>query len=153
MLTKWVGNLQPFMEDQVCLKTYSASLCCSSCKKKDRRRRWSAMSFRIRLRSLAVSTRACTSCFTRITTSNCQQSGFLSFARRWFEPDSLTVATFAPNVLGLALLRYLASQDFFGNCAFLWPFFHNRSKKPLSCGRFYKKSWQQEHHFTQVEQK
>ncbi len=34
MCAKWVRNLQLFMEDRVCLEAYTASLCCSSCRKK-----------------------------------------------------------------------------------------------------------------------
>ncbi len=33
MCAKSVRNLQPFMEDQICLKGYTASLCCGSCRK------------------------------------------------------------------------------------------------------------------------
>ncbi len=47
--------------------------------KKDRRRRWFAMSFRIRLRSLAVSTRPCTSCHTRTTHESLSTSRIFVF--------------------------------------------------------------------------
>ena len=90
--------------------------------KRGRKRRWSAMSFRIRLRSIAVSTRACTSCHTRTTTSHCRQAGFLSFAWRWTEPDSFTKATCIPAVLSLAPSHCLTLRDFFRHCASLWPF-------------------------------
>ena len=144
MCIKWV------MEDRVSVERYTASSGCGSCRKKDQRRRQSAMSFWIRLRSLAVSNRACASCATRTTTSHCRQAGFLSFAWQWPELDSFTIATCAQAVLGLASSCCLALRDFFRYCGLL---FHNRSKKPLSYCRFHAKNWQQEHHFAQVEQK
>ena len=85
--------------------------------KKGQRRRWFAMSFRIRLRSLSVSTRTCTSCDTRNTTSDCRQAESLSFVWQWPEPDSSTVAICYLAVLGLASLRCLESRDFFQHCA------------------------------------
>ena len=33
MFAKWVRNLQPFIEDRVCLEGYTASLCCGPCRK------------------------------------------------------------------------------------------------------------------------
>ncbi len=91
-------------------------------RKRTRRWRWSLMSFRIGLRSLAVSTRACTSYPTTTTTSYCRRAGFLSFAWRWPKPDSFTVATCALATLGLALFCCFALRDLFPHCASLWVF-------------------------------
>ncbi len=130
----------------ICVATFAG--------KRGWRRRFSSMSLWIRLRSFAVSTRDCTSCPTRNTTSHCLQAGFLSFAWRWLEPDLFTVALCAPAVLGPGLFALLSIAGFLLTLRpFVAFFFHNRSKIPHFYDSPHAKSWRQEYQFAPVEQK